>query len=144
MTVPASAEPKAAFEFGRVVEALSQNTATLAKLAAAVEENSRYTVQLDNRQSRLESVIEDIQAEQKKVIHLSLTGHTDEIEVRRRLEYLDRLYRRDLDNRSAMAHGKKAMLAAAMVAVMWWGWAVLRDAAVSEVSRHMIEIRERK
>jgi hypothetical protein len=34
-------------------------------------------------------------------------------------------------------HGKKAVYAAILVAVLWWGWAAVKDAAVADIATQM-------
>lgn len=134
MQTPAQDDPRGAYELGRLAEALSQNTRMIVKLTEAVEENSRSTAQLSNRQNRMEVAIESIQADLRKTINLSTTGQENEIEVRKRLEFLNRMYQKDLDAQGVMTHGKKAIYGAILVALLWWGWALIKDAAVAEVA----------
>ena len=59
---PPSHDPQGAYQLGRMAEALSQNTITLTKLVEAVDENSRSTARLANRQDRMEQAIEQIKS----------------------------------------------------------------------------------
>jgi hypothetical protein len=74
-----------AYQLGRMAEALHQNTLTLAKLVESVDENSRNTTRLSNRQDRMEQAIEQIQVDQRKMINIGMTGQSTEQEVRKRL-----------------------------------------------------------
>lgn len=142
MSATPQQNPSGAYELGRMAEALSQNNRTLAKLTEAVEENSRSTSQLAHRQSKLEDSIKTLQADQQKMIPLAMTGYTSDAEVRRRFEYLDRIYQKDQDTHGIVTHGKKALAGAVVVAVMWWGWSMIKDAAVSEVAAQVGRIAE--
>lgn len=134
------------YQLGRMAEALSQNTITLAKLTEAVEENSRSTARLASRQDRMEMTIEQIQADQRKMINMSMTGQKDEVEVRKRLEWLDRKYQEEISNNGVKDHGKKVLYGAILVALFWFMFALVKDAAVAEVAtqlRNQTEIRNR-
>lgn len=126
-----------AYQLGMMAEAVRQNTQTLLKLAEAVEENSRISTRLSSRQDRMEITIEQIQADQRKMINMSMTGQKDEQEVRKRLEWLDRKYQEEISNQGVKDHGKKAVYAAILVAVLWWGWAAVKDAAVADIATQM-------
>ena len=83
---PSGHDPQGAYQLGRMAEALHQNTVTLAKLVESVDENSRSTARLANRQDRMEQTIEQIQADQRKMINIGMTGQSTEADVRKRLE----------------------------------------------------------
>jgi len=126
-----------AYQLGRMAEALHQNTLTLAKLVESVDENSRNTTRLSNRQDRMEQAIEQIQVDQRKMINIGMTGQSTEQEVRKRLEWLDRKYQEEISNQGVKDHGKKAVYAAILVAVLWWGWAAVKEAAVADIATQM-------
>lgn len=135
-----------AYQLGRMAEALHHNTVTLTKLVEAVDENSRSTARLASRQDRMELTIEQIQADQRKMININMTGQATEADVRKRLEWLDRKYQEEVSANGVKDHGKKAVYAAILVAVLWWGWAIVKGAAVAEVAtqiRNQTEIRNK-
>lgn len=131
---PPSHDPQGAYQLGRMAEALSQNTITLTKLVEAVDENSRSTARLANRQDRMEQTIEQIQADQRKMINISMTGQSTEADVRKRLEWLDRKYQEEVSANGVRDHGKKVLYGAILVALFWFMFALVKDAAVAEVA----------
>ena len=120
-----------------MAEALSQNTVTLTKLVEAVDENSRSTARLANRQDRMEQAIEQIQADQRKMININMTGQSTEADVRKRLEWLDRKYQEEVSANGVKDHGKKVLYGAILVALFWFMFALVRDAAVAEVATQL-------
>ena len=129
-----------------MAEALSQNTVTLTKLVEAVDENSRSTARLANRQDRMEQAIEQIQADQRKMININMTGQSTEADVRKRLEWLDRKYQEEVSANGVKDHGKKVLYGAVLVALFWFMFALVKDAAVAEVAtqlRNQPEIRNK-
>ena len=129
-----------------MAEALSQNTVTLTKLVEAVDENSRSTARLANRQDRMEQTIEQIQADQRKMININMTGQSTEADVRKRLEWLDRKYQEEVSANGVKDHGKKVLYGAILVALFWFMFALVKDAAVAEVAtqlRNQPEIRNK-
>lgn len=146
MTTPAvnNQPPNLVYELGRMTEALSQNTITLTKLTEAVEENSRSTAQLASRQTMMEAKIEACQEDHKRMLSFSMTGQSNETEVRRRFEFLERQYQKDQEAQGLAIHAKKALLGAVAVAVLWWGWALIREAAISEVATQLNRVQEFK
>ena len=131
---PPSHDPQGAYQLGRMAEALHQNTATLAKLVESVDENSRSTARLANRQDRMEQTIEQIQADQRKMINIGMTGQATEADVRKRLEWLDRKYQEEVSANGVRDHGKKVLYGAILVALFWFMFALVKDAAVAEVA----------
>ena len=117
-----------------MAEALHQNTVTLAKLVESVDENSRSTARLANRQDRMEQAIEQIQADQRKMININMTGQATEADVRKRLEWLDRKYQEEVNANGVKDHGKKVLYGAVLVALFWFMFALVKDAAVAEVA----------
>lgn len=122
-----------AYELGRMVEALAQNTRTIHQLSESVSEMARVSAKTSERMSRMEDSIERIESDLRKTINLSMTGHTNESEVRDRLAYLDRLYKADQDKQGLKKHAKNVLAGAIAVAIFWWGFAVFKDALVREV-----------
>lgn len=147
MTQPPSGhDPQGAYQLGRMAEALSQNTITLTKLVEAVDENSRSTSRLASRQDRMELTIEQIQADQRKMININMTGQSTEADVRKRLEWLDRKYQEEVSANGVRDHGKKVLYGAILVALFWFMFALVKDAAVAEVAtklQNQTEIRNR-
>lgn len=131
---PPGRDPHGAYQLGRMAEALSQNTVTLTKLVDAVDENSRSTSRLANRQDRMEQTIEQIQADQRKMININMTGQSTEADVRKRLEWLDRKYQEEVSANGVRDHGKKVLYGAILVALFWFMFALVKDAAVAEVA----------
>ena len=131
---PSGHDPQGAYQLGRMAEALHQNTVTLAKLVESVDENSRSTARLANRQDRMEQTIEQIQADQRKMINIGMTGQSTEADVRKRLEWLDRKYQEEVSANSVKDHGKKVLYGAILVALFWFMFALVKDAAVAEVA----------
>ena len=131
---PPSHDPQGAYQLGRMAESLSQNTVTLTKLVEAVDENSRSTARLANRQDRMEQTIEQIQADQRKMININMTGQSTEADVRKRLEWLDRKYQEEVSANGVKDHGKKVLYGAVLVALFWFMFALVKDAAVAEVA----------
>lgn len=143
---PSGHGPQGAYQLGRMAEALSQNTVTLTNLVEAVDENSRSTARLANRQDRMEQTIEQIQADQRKMINIGMTGQSTEADVRKRLEWLDRKYQDEVSANSVKDHGKKVLYGAILVALFWFMFALVKDAAVAEVAtklQNQTEIRNR-
>jgi type II secretory pathway component PulJ len=143
---PSGHDPQGAYQLGRMAEALSQNTVTLTKLVEAVDENSRSTARLANRQDRMEQTIEQIQADQRKMIHINMTGQSTEADVRKKFEWLERKYQEEVSNNSVKDHGKKVLYGAILVALFWFMFALVKDAAVAEVAtklQNQTEIRSR-
>ena len=143
---PSGHDPQGAYQLGRMAEALHQNTVTLAKLVESVDENSRSTARLANRQDRMEQTIEQIQADQRKMININMTGQSTEADVRKRLEWLDRKYQEEVSANSVKDHGKKVLYGAILVALFWFMFALVKDAAVAEVAtklQNQTEIRNR-
>lgn len=143
---PSGHDPQGAYQLGRMAEALSQNTVTLTKLVEAVDENSRSTARLANRQDRMEQTIEQIQADQRKMINIGMTGQSTEADVRKRLEWLDRKYQEEVRANGVRDHGKKVLYGAILVALFWFMFALVKDAAVAEVAtqiRNQTEIGNR-
>lgn len=139
-------DPQGAYQLGRMAEALHQNTVTLAKLVESVDENSRSTARLANRQDRMEQTIEQIQADQRKMINIGMTGQSTEADVRKRLEWLDRKYQEEVSANSVKDHGKKVLYGAILVALFWFMFALVKDAAVAEVAtklQNQTEIRNK-
>lgn len=146
MTPNTGQEGGNAYQLGMMAEAVRQNTQTLLKLAEAVEENSRISTRLSSRQDRMEQTMEQLQAGQRKMLSMSMTGQNDEQEVRKRLEYLDRKYQEEINNQGVREHGKKAVYAAILIAVLWWGLAAFSDIVIAEVAtqlRNQTEIRNK-
>ena len=131
---PHGHDPQGAYQLGRMAEALSQNTVTLTKLVEAVDENSRSTATLANRQDRMEQTIEQIQADQRKMININMTGQSTEADVRKRLEWLDRKYQEEVSANGVKDHGKRVLYGAILVALFWFMFALVKDAAVAEVA----------
>ena len=131
---PPGHDPQGAYQLGRMAEAIHQNTVTLAKLVESVDENSRSTARLANRQDRMEQTIEQIQADQRKMININMTGQSTEADVRKRLEWLDRKYQEEVSANSVKDHGKKVLYGAILVALFWFMFALVKDAAVAEVA----------
>ncbi len=80
------------------------------------------------------------------MINIGMTGQSNEQEVRKRLEWLDRKYQEEISNQGVKDHGKKAVYAAILVAVLWWGWSAVKEAAIAEVAtqlRNQTEIRNK-
>lgn len=143
---PSGHDPQGAYQLGRMAEALSQNTVTLTKLVEAVDENSRSTARLANRQDRMEQTIEQIQADQRKMININMTGQSTEADVRKRLEWLDRKYQEEVSANSVKDHGKKVLYGTILIALFWFMFALVKDAAVAEVAtklQNQTEIRNR-
>ena len=134
---PPSHDQQGAYQLGRMAEALSQNTVTLTKLVEAVDENSRSTARLANRQDRMEQTIEQIQADQRKMININMTGQSTEADVRKRLEWLDRKYQEEVSTSGVRDHGKKVLYGAILVALFWFMFALVKDAAVAEVATQL-------
>lgn len=146
MTNPSGHDPQGAYQLGRMAEALSQNTVTLTKLVEAVDENSRNTVRLASRQDRMEQTVEQIQADQRKMININMTGQSTEADVRKRLEWLDRKYQEEVSANGVKDHGKKMLYGVVLVALFWFMFALVKDAAVAEVAtqlRNQTEIRNK-
>ena len=131
---PPSHDPQGAYQLGRMAEALHQNTVTLAKLVESVDENSRSTARLANRQDSMEQTIEQIQADQRKMINIGMTGQATEADVRKRLEWLDRKYQEEVSANGVRDHGKKVLYGAILIALFWFMFALVKDAAVAEVA----------
>ena len=143
---PSGHDPQGAYQLGRMAEALSQNTVTLTKLVEAVDENSRSTARLANRQDRMEQTIEQIQADQRKMININMTGQSTEADVRKRLEWLDRKYQEEVSNNGVRDHGKKVLYGSVLIAIAWWIGALVWDSAVAKAAtqiRNQTEIRNR-
>lgn len=143
---PSGHDPQGAYQLGRMAEALSQNTVTLTKLVEAVDENSRSTARLANRQDRMEQTIEQIQADQRKMINIGMTGQSTEADVRKRLEWLDRKYQEEVSNNGVRDHGKKVLYGSVLIAIAWWIGALVWDSAVAKAAtqiRNQTEIRNR-
>ena len=67
-------------------------------------------------------------------------------EVRKRLEWLDRKYQEEISNQGVKDHGKKVLYGAILVALFWFMFALVKDAAVAEVAtqlRNQTEIRNK-
>lgn len=85
----------------------------------------------------MEQVQEQMQADLRKMVNIGMTGQSNEQEVRKRLEWLDRKYQEEISNQGVKDHGKKAVYAAISVAVLWWGWAAIQDLAVAQIETKM-------
>lgn len=143
---PPSHDPQGAYQLGRMAEALHQNTVTLGKLVEAVDENSRNTVRLTSRQDRMELTIEQMQADQRKMININMTGQSTEADLRKKFEWLDRKYQEEVSANGVKDHGKKVLYGAVLVALLWFMFALVKDAAVAEVAtqlRSKTEIRNK-
>lgn len=134
MTNPSSHDPGGAYQLGRMAEAIAQNTQTLTKLVEAVDDSSRSIARLASRQDRMEITIEQIQADNRKMINISMTGQATEADVRKRLEWLDRKYQEEVSANGVRYHGKKVLYGAILVALFWFMFALVKDAAVAEVA----------
>lgn len=134
MTNPSSHDPGGAYQLGRMAEAIAQNTQTLTKLVEAVDDSSRSIARLASRQDRMEITIEQIQADNRKMINISMTGQATEADVRKRLEWLDRKYQEEVSANGVRDHGKKVLYGAILVALFWFMFALVKDAAVAEVA----------
>jgi hypothetical protein len=121
-----------AYELGRMAEALANNTRTLAKLADLVESHAQTTSQHSARLSRIESSIEMMQSDIRKTVNMSMTGHTNESDVRERLAFLDRMYQQDQERQGLKRHGRNVLYGAIVVALFWWGFAAFKTALVNE------------
>ncbi|MGL4756282.1 MAG: hypothetical protein ACRCXB_28345 [Aeromonadaceae bacterium] len=132
MTNQSSHDPGGAYQLGRMAEAIAQNTQTLTKLVEAVDESSRSIARLASRQDRMEITIEQIQADNRKMINISMTGQKDEADVRKRMEWLDKKYQEEISNAGMKEHGKKVLYGAIVVALFWWMFATIKSALVTE------------
>lgn len=137
MTNPSSHDPGGAYQLGRMAEAIAQNTQTLTKLVEAVDDSSRSIARLASRQDRMEITIEQIQADNRKMINISMTGQATEADVRKRLEWLDRKYQEEVSANGVRDHGKKVLYGAILVALFWFMFALVKDAAVAEVATQL-------
>ena len=80
------------------------------------------------------------------MINISMTGQATEADVRKRLEWLDRKYQEEVSANSVKDHGKKVLYGAILVALFWFMFALVKDAAVAEVAtqlRNQTEIRNK-
>jgi Fe2+ transport system protein B len=135
-----------AYQLGRMAEALHQNTVTLAKLVESVDENSRNTVRLSNRQDRMEQVLEQLQADQRKMVNIGMTGQSNEQEARKLLAWVNQKYQEEQTSSSSWITRKNAVYISIMVAMFWFMFALVKDAAVAEVAtqlRNQTEIRNK-
>jgi hypothetical protein len=143
---PPGHDPQGAYQLGRMAEALHQNTVTLTKLIESVDENSRSTSRLSSRQDRMEQVLEQLQVDQRKMVNMSMTGQKDEEEVRKRLMWVNQKYQEEISANGVKDHGKKVLYGAVLVALFWFMFALVKDAAVAEVAtqlRNQTEIRNK-
>lgn len=135
-----------AYQLGRMAEALHQNTVTLAKLVESVDENSRNTVRLSNRQDRMEQVLEQLQADQRKMVNIGMTGQSNEQEARKLLAWVNQKYQEEQTASSSWITRKNAVYISIMIGVFWFMFSLVRDAAVAEVAtqlRNQTEIRNK-
>ena len=126
-----------AYQLGRMAEALHQNTVTLAKLVESVDENSRNTVRLSNRQDRMEQVLEQLQADQRKMVNIGMTGQSNEQEARKLLSWVNQKYQEEQTASSSWITRKNAVYISIMIGVFWFMFSLVKDAAVAEVATQL-------
>lgn len=121
-----------AYQLGMMAEAVRQNTQTLLTLVEEVKEGSRMSTRLSNRQDRMELTIEQIQADQRKMMSISVTGQRDEMEIKKRWDWVETKYQAEAKTDSVREHGRKIIYGMIISSLVLWGVAAIKEYAVSQ------------
>lgn len=131
--MPPSTDGNDAFVIGKMANAIETNTETLRQLVSTVDKQVEMSHRILSRIDKLDEEVADLKVRQRASINISMTGRTNEGEVRELFQFITALRQSQIERSSIINHAIRAAIVAVSLAAMTWIGASFKNSFINGV-----------
>lgn len=140
--MPPSTDGNDAFVIGKMANAIETNTETLRQLVSTVDKQVEMSHRILSRIDKLDEEVADLKVRQRAAINISMTGRTNEGEVRELFQFITALRQSQIERSSIINHAIRAAIVAVSLATMTWIGASFKSSIINGLSAEISALQQ--